>query len=247
MLQDLAAPGAFRRQITPNGPLDDHWWVGARQPFPRRIVDEELQAWIGGESIEELARFCLARIDGFYVRVAERFARSRAKYFAEKLAPASGGLLRELEPRTREIFLVRDFRDVVASIFAYNERRGVQGFGRARLPTDAEYVEDWFSSSVDEFVHAWRTRSEGAHLMRYEDLVRQPRETLERTLDYLELEAAPPTLDAMLDSLAKAPSEFHRTSDAQDSIGRWQRDLSTEVRAACERSLAPALREFGYG
>jgi sulfotransferase family protein len=245
VLEDLAEPAAFRRQITPNGPLADNWWVGTGAPLPRRINDD-VQGWLGGESIEALAAFCQSRIDGFYRRVAELSEQPGAGFFVEKLGPRTGALLREIYPRSREIFLVRDFRDVVASIFAFNRKRGFQGFGRDRTATDAEYVNEWLAASVTAFLHAWRTRSADACLMRYEDLIREPRETLERVLGDLELDAMPPTVDAMLASLTAPEADAHRTTSAADSIGRWQRDLSDEVREACQTALGPALREFGY-
>jgi hypothetical protein len=246
VLTDLAEPAAFRRQITPNGPLADHWWVGGREPLPRRLVDDEVQGWLGGRSVEDLARFCQSRIDGVYGLVAERFERPLATHFVEKLGPEVGALVRELYPRARELFLVRDFRDVVASIFAFNAKRGIHGFSRAAARSDAEYVSGWFAKSVAAFLHAWRMRSEGAHLIRYEDFVRRPREVVAEILHYLELDAAPATVEAMIETLGEAASETHRTTAAEDSIGRWRRDLPDGVREVCRSALGEALEAFGY-
>jgi hypothetical protein len=245
-LKELAEPAAFRRQIAPNGPLTGNWWVGEREPFPRRLMDEDVQAWLGGKSIEALAVFCQTRIDSIYTRIAERFERPGATYFVEKLGPDTGALVRELYPRAREVFLVRDFRDVVASIFAFNDKRGIQGFNRADAASDAAYVSDWVSESAASFLRAWRTRSAGAHLIRYEDLVRQPRAVLVETLDYLELDTPPATIDAMLKSLDDPASDVHRTTAAEESIGRWRRDLPDDVRDTCRSALGEALAEFGY-
>jgi hypothetical protein len=246
ILKALSEPASFRRQIAPNGPLVDAWWAGTGAPFPRRLVDEQVQGWLGGESIEELAVFCQTRIDGLYGLAAKQAERPSATHFVEKLGPETGALLRELYPRAREVFLVRDFRDVVASIFAFNEKRGFQGFGRGRAASDVEYVSEWISESVSAFLAAWRTRSSGAHLVRYEELVREPRETLAAALGYLELDADGATIGAMLETLDKPESDIHRTTEAEASIGRWQRDLAGDVREACERSLGEALGEFGY-
>src|SRR4029453_4299327 len=92
VLEDLAEPAAFRRQITPNGPLTDKWWVGARAPFPRRVKDD-VQGWLGGGGVEALAAFCQSRIDGFYGRVADLGAESGVGFFVEKLGPRTGALL----------------------------------------------------------------------------------------------------------------------------------------------------------
>jgi len=245
-LKDLAEPASFRRQVAPNGPLTGDWWVGAREPFPRRLMDDDVQGWLGGEGIEALAAFCQERIDTVYRRIAARFDRLGASHFVEKLGPDTGALARELYPSAREIFLVRDFRDVVASIFAFNAQRGIEGFNRAGAPSDVAYVSDWVSESADAFLRAWRARAEGAHLVRYEDLVKRPREVVAETVAYLELDAPPGTIDAMLKSLDEPASDVHRTTAPERSIGRWERDLSSDVREACRGALGEALEAFGY-
>lgn len=247
LLRDLAEPNSFRRQVTPNGPLEEAWWIGTQAPLPRRIRDDDLQALLGGENVEALAELCQGRVEGFYSRVAETFERPGAKYFVEKLAPSRGALLRELYPGAREIFLVRDFRDMVASTFAFNEKRGFQGFGRDRAASDVEYVRGRVAGAVAELLSAWRARAEGAHLVRYEDLVLRPRETVMAALEFLELEPASESVDAMVASLGEPGSDVHRTTAAEQSVGRWRQDLAADVREACDAALGAALREFGYG
>ena len=46
----------------------------------------------------------------------------------------------ELYPDARELILVRDPRDMLASILAFNRRRGFDAFGREDVGTDQEYV-----------------------------------------------------------------------------------------------------------
>jgi hypothetical protein len=180
------------------------------------------------------------------VRVSELFERPRARFFVEKVGPSTGLLARELYPDAREIFLVRDFRDMVASTFAFNEKRGFQGFGRGRAASDADYVRGIVADSVGELVAAWRARRDGAHLLRYEDLIRSPRETVAAAFEFLGLESGEETVDAAIATLGEPESEVHRTATADQSVDRWQRDLAPDVRDACETALGAALREFGY-
>jgi Sulfotransferase family len=246
MLRELADPASFRRQVTPSGPLSEGWWLGDRPPLPRRLRDNELQAMLGGDNVEALAELCQSRIDRFYVRVAELFERPRARYFVEKLGPSTGALAGELYPGAREIFLVRDFRDMVASTFAFNEKRGFQGFGRGRAASDVEYVRGVVAESVGELLSAWHLRGKGAHLLHYEDLLQRPREVVADAFEFLELEAPGDSIDAMIATLDEPGSDVHRTTEAEQSIGRWQGDLAADVREACDAALGPALREFGY-
>jgi Sulfotransferase family len=246
LLTELADPAAFRRQVTPAGPLANRWWAGAGRTLPRRIKDDQLQALVGGENVQVLAELSQSRIDAFYSRVAGMSGRPGATHFVEKLGPATGGLLRELYPDAREIFLVRDFRDMVASTFAFNEKRGFQGFGRDRVATDAEYVTGPVATSVAELVQAWGARAAGAYLLRYEDLVLRPRETVHEVLVFLDLDPSEETVGAMLETLGAPDSDVHRTTAAEQSVGRWSSDLAADVQEACASALGPALRQFGY-
>jgi hypothetical protein len=147
------------------------------------------------------------------------------------------------------VILVRDFRDMVASMFAYNAKRGREGFRRDTFASDAEYVAQEVKGAVKALTAAWTERSERSHLVRYEDLVLEPETTIEKLLAYLGLDASEHTVSALTATLfGHGPeTEWHRTTeDPRASIGRWRRDLEPEAREACERALAPELRAFGY-
>jgi hypothetical protein len=248
VLKGLAEPASHRRQITPNGPIDGPWWLGLDPPLPRRIKDPEIQAWLGGGAVEELAAFCQGRIEELYLRVGALFDRPHPVYFVEKFRPDFvPALMSELYPSAREIVLVRDFRDMLSSMFAYNAKRGIEGFRRDRAASDADYVRDRVRGSVNALAGAWRAREGRAHLLRYEDLVLQPAETVGALLDYLGLDASPVTIDAMLASLTAGDTEAHRTiADPKGTIGRWRSDLSPELQEICGTALGSALQAFGY-
>jgi hypothetical protein len=171
-----------------------------------------------------------------------------AVFFAEKYPLRTAALARELYPDAREIFLVRDFRDMIASILAFNAKRGVQGFGRAGAAGDRDFVlrlGDW----ADALVRAWERRSERAHLLRYEELVTTPRESARDLLAHLGLGAGDGLLDAMvgaLDADLPALADHATAADPRASIGRWRRDLEPELAEACEEAFGGALEAFGY-
>jgi len=250
VLRRLGDPTSHRRQLAPSGPIDGNWWVGSEPPFPRRIRDAELDEWLAGESVEELAAFCQGRVDALYRRVARLAEREGAPYFAEKLRPDFvPGLVWDLWPDAREVILARDFRDMLSSIFAFNAKRGFPGFRRSVAASDAEFVHERVGRSVAALARAYRERAERAHLVRYEDLVKRPADTARALLEYLELDAPPATVDEMAASVTRrdGESDQHRTvADPAESIGRWRTDLSAELQQAAEATLGEALREFGY-
>src|SRR5207247_7790815 len=94
------------------------------------VPDSELDEWLRTENIVELAEACQRRLDAFY-RVAARAAgKPFATFFTEKYGPGFVPvILRELYPRAREIFLVRDPRDQLGSMLSWNERTRQGDFG----------------------------------------------------------------------------------------------------------------------
>jgi hypothetical protein len=246
----LSDPAGYRRQLEPTGTLDDAWWLGRGLPLPRRLRDPVLGPWMGADAVVELAAVAQERIDRLYAQVAVVHDRPDASRFVEKYRPdAVSRLMLELYPAAREVMLVRDFRDMVASMFAYNAKRGRQGFRRDHVGSDREYVLDEVRRSVSTMERTWRRRSDRTHLLRYEDLVRKPEETVSALLAHLELEAGTQVVEQMTSTLfdRDGGSEGHRTvTDARESIGRWRRDLSDDLAAVCEEALAPSLEAFGY-
>ena len=250
VFRSLADPVAYRRQLTPTGTINGTWWLGEQSPFPRPVRDPALDPWLDQTAIGELAAFAQERIERLYARVAAAQGRAEAAFFVEKYrADAVPELMLELYPGAREVMLVRDFRDMLASMFAYNEKRGRAGFRRDQAVSDRDYVINEVGVSVAAIADAWRRRSGSAHLLRYEDLIQHPEETVQALLAHLGLDAGTAAVAPMLAGLQSRDggSEGHRTvPDPRESIGRWRHDLSEEVAAACAEALGPSLETFGY-
>lgn len=248
-LLTLAEPVSYLRGIAPQAGVDDRmWWLGDAAPMPWPLRDEGIQEWLGGDAVEELALVAQQRIDRLYERIAAEIGSTEDQFFAEKSNLRVSSVAAELYPEGRELFLVRDFRDMVASVLAFNRKRGVTGFGRGKAGSDREYVErlgGWAAS----LARAWERRRERAHLVRYEDLVREPEQALGALLSYAGVDASAATVEAMLVALREDVPELreHRTTESpQRSVGRWRSDLEPEVREACERAFGDALATFGY-
>ena len=250
VFQALSDPASYRRQLAATGTIDGLWWLGEQTPLPRPIRDVALDPWLDATAIGELAGVAQQRIERLYTEVAGAQERPEARYFVEKYrADPVSELMLELYPRAREVMLVRDFRDMIASMFAYNEKRGRQGFRRDRATSDRDYILNDVGVQVAALADAWARRSDTAHLLRYEDLVLRPEETVQALLAHLGLDAGPGPVEPMLESLLArdSGSEGHRTvADARESIGRWRRDLSDEAEGACAEALGGPLETFGY-
>ena len=82
-----------------------------------------------------------------------------------------------------------------------------------------------------------------SRLVRYEDLVLEPEQTLGRICALLELEAGP----AEQREAEAATFQRHGTSGSpQESIGRWRNELTEEERELCETAFGDFLKILGY-
>jgi hypothetical protein len=128
------------------------------------------------------------------------------------------------------------------------KRRDTSGFKRDAGETDSEYIASRVRRFAEALQRRWRAREGRAKLLRYEELSLAPRRTWIELTELLETESDRATIDELLKRAARkeAPAEAHRTTpDAKSSIGRWQRDLSSELVEVFADVLDPLLSEFG--
>lgn len=125
----------------------------------------------------------------------------------------------ERYPGGRGIVVLRDGRDVVCSLMK-------RGFGFARA------AAIWVLEAAMTLALSKHAR---VHLVRYEDLVADPRETLRRVMDFLQIETKIDDLLAFQnsrrareDATVRLPSWKNSPKDAisASSVGRWQDELS---------------------
>jgi hypothetical protein len=241
LLRVLADPADHNDSSHPSLFAQDLQRVG-HNPFHQSPISdhEELGELFGRTYVERLARFSQESIDGFYDALSRVEGKPDAQFYAEKFQPDHlPRLARELDPRTKELVLVRDFRDLVCSVFAFNEKRGTIEFGRERFSNDSDYIR-YIGLYARRLVEAWKSRQATSMLVRYEDLALRPQETMAGVFDYLGLE--PHAAEAETPEFSE-----HRTSrSVEDSIGRWRHELPRRLRRVVHAELEPPLAELGY-
>jgi hypothetical protein len=165
------------------------------------------------------------------------------RYYAEKSWGRSLELLDAAEIPCRVVNLVRDPRDVVASIRAFDARRGFFGFGRVDGQSDAEYL-DWILATIKRNLAAMtgRPADEDTTWVRYEDLVSDTSAVAERLSEWLGVE-----LSAAAAQGPSAQYRRHATTGAPgESIGRWRTDLSDRDARQVELVLGEEMTRLGY-
>lgn len=252
VFQSLAQPRSHLSQlVTSKLESDRRWWLGDGARTTPRIDDPALETWLAREATEALAEMCQARIEAFFKRLARVEGKPGARFFLEKflLEPVVLDLLAEIYPASREVILVRDFRDVVSSVLAFNRKRGYQAFGREHVGSDAEYIRSVAVQQAAGVLQRWEEKRESAHLVRYEDLLREPERTLEGIFEFAGIDSSAKLVRKTLARARdEAPSmDHHRTGgDPAATVGRWRKDLSQPLIEACAESLDPLLEAFGY-
>lgn len=231
----LDAPGR------PDFPEAGSWWQSARAPeLPG------MHAWLSDGAVQLLADTARAGIRGMHSGLAAARGRPEPRWLAEKALPSTTTrLVRELFPRGRELLLVRDFRDMLASMNAFDAQRGYAGFGRDTAASEEAYVARL--GQLAGALHAVVEERPDALVVRYEQLVADPVAELARVLRHLDLD--PIEAAAVVERAERRTREMddHVTSaDASASVGRWRRDLMPELQELAQRELGPALTGFGY-
>ncbi len=252
ILTSLSEPASYTQQVEGEVHYPSPWWLGSGTRMTSELLpDGELSRWLGSDHVAELAAFAQQRIDAVYLQVAA-LGTGEPRWFAEKCLPDGNvsQLLQELYPEGREIFLVRDFRDMLCSIRSFNEKRGNAAFGFSGPGAEESYVVDVLAPSVENLADQWRDRSGKALLVRYEDLILHPAPTLRSVLEQAGLDSSEERVDDML-ARASQPipgMTMHRTSSGgqEESVGRWQRELEPRLQEVCDQAFAGALAEFGY-
>jgi hypothetical protein len=174
------------------------------------------------------------------------------KHFVAEKTPANALYFSELFalfPDSRFVHVVRDPRDVVASLLKMDWRDAKTG---ARLPITASIggaARGW----RDHVAAARAARDQGApvHDLVYEDLIAEPEKTLERLFAFLGVQPASAPLAHHLNFSARAGE--NETSAAavamplnSGAVARWRRDLSPAAAAEVEEIAGPLLEACGY-
>lgn len=223
------------------------WWVGPNPYFEWDLVR--------GSSVEDAmfvertGELIQRNIESWYGAVAESQGKAGVRYFSEKFVPDMlPPLVHEIYPGAKEVFLVRDFRDMICSILAFDEKRGFSGFGRREGEAPEAYIRRMGNAALS-FHHEWELRKDYSYLVRYEDLILEPAVTLKGLSDFLGLESSARTIETVLEEAERESNSYkaHRTSGSvRTSMGRWKRELDPELQKIIRDVFEVALEGFGY-
>jgi hypothetical protein len=235
----VLASGADRdRSSNPGSIATDPYFVGYN-PFnrpgyfaiakDRAMLGDFFERRVPQTLVDTLAQL----LTGYYGILAIDQCKVGARFFAEKAE--SDDVVRHgtrlFSLGAREILLIRDPRDIICSANAFWKSGGERRL--AQLADELRRLQ-----AIHDENRADTT------LVRYEDLVTKPAETMAAIQRFLGLREQYEGEQVASDAALFAR---HGTSvTPADSIGRWKSDMDGNDIAVCEREFAPFLGRFGY-
>jgi hypothetical protein len=224
-------------------------WEKARQLIAELIVStddytEVLAPYISPTEVYEVLASAEPTLAGILEAIYGRIARNSGKVICGDKTPDDMLAIRKLEQvglldsSVKLVHIVRDVRGVMSSL------KNVT----------------WAPGGIEEyFPRLWNYTNLHLHnamqghpnylLVRYEDLVSNPRDTLSRTTAFLDL----PFEEGMLDNSKRAPilrNDASHLNLAQpflnDRATLWKSELDPRIIRHCETTSGEALSVFGY-
>jgi Sulfotransferase family len=183
-------------------------------------------------------------------------ARDALLLIKEPNGSQSADVIAHAQPEARLLFLLRDGRDVVDSELAsflvggwqersFDHMHGVEEAERLEFVTRSAYQWLWRTEVVET---AFAEHRGPKHMLRYEDLLREPERHLGELFEWLDVRRDRVDVARVVDEFAFERLPY-RGPDAQNRFARpgaWRDNLRPDERRAVQKILFPKLRELGY-
>lgn len=203
--------------------------------------------WYSDHYPKKLITFVKSTIDDYYGNVAEEGTR----FFIEKgvVHDPTLSLMDNLYKDAKYIFLVRDFRDMYASILNFNSKRGYKAFGMENYETDEAYIRALGHYCNNHFIKAYESIKHRALLVKYEDVIFDKAGQLQAIFDYLNVESSTALVNEIIEKTSgKSMDEKQHvtTNDPKRSIGKYRETLDGETIILLNECFDKSLEYFGY-
>jgi len=254
MLQVLSSPGNHSQSTSPDGFETGLFNIGSCPYFHPAFLEnlenkDVLHSWFSQDYVRQLADFCQRMIDQYYDMLPEKHTKEKTRFFMEKnLGGQIPWVSNNIYSSPKEIILIRDFRDMFCSSKAFNEKRGYAAFGRQLANNDEQWIQNRYRGAK-RLVNSWKERKDTAFLLRYEDLILKPEETLVSLFGYLGMDPSYDQAERLINISKQDTPELqsHRTThNPANSIGRWKHDMDIETRDLFTSIFGDVLSDFGY-
>lgn len=255
MAMDLTDPSSLLSERTNLTQLP-HWWLGHhlnRSDFQNLLYHLNSTDFADISKIQNknAINFCVKSLDEIYRKTAKKMGKKGVQFFCEKsVMHYKSDLLCQLIPSARQIVLVRDFRDLLCSIFSFNQKLKTEYFGVLEGESMLAFLERYFSIVVNSLTNHYQQNSSRIHLVKYEELMRDPENELKSILSFLKLKNDSSCIKDMIQSASAYLPEYqeqHKTKQSsRDSLRRFESEFSNDLEQRTWDLLGEKLAFFGY-
>lgn len=210
-------------------------------PYGASIPDTGLEGLVDPSTKPDLENAFLGHMPAILEEYYRRRFGNRFTHFGDKLPDhCAVGMAAKWASGVRVLVMVRDPRDVVCSYLAVRHRAAEGGPRERKLM--AYSVRDFALIWRDTYAYLGR-EIPGAYRVAYARLVRDPAGTARNVLEYLGLPWDPAVAAEIAANATLATHGSSRT--AEDSIGRFRRDLAPADVRIVEDVCAAGMRDLG--
>jgi hypothetical protein len=244
----LTSRADHKRSAHPDTMTFDPYHVGYNPYYEPVFYGDTIADWFNTSHIEEVAAFCKRSLDNFYLSLAQAQGKTGVCLFAEKdVFNFRGGYQWLWYPESRGILLVRDFRDRHCSILSFNKKRGFNSFGYESAETQESFARNTLHT-FNMYYEYLRRYPAQILVVRYEDLLLNPRETVVKIFAHGGLDTSDTVVDRVLETTHQDDLELaqHRTTESGKSIGRWKKDLDPDIAKLYADLMGDIMAELGY-
>lgn len=217
-------------------------------PYYYRLTEPGVDMQPTAEQYQrETIAYCRRQALAFYDHVPQ--ARSDHVIVEKRLGRMARVPMIHLFPDHHMCHVVRDLRDVIASIVRFDAQRGYYGFGRKPEEPLFTYVTRYCERRIAPFVASIEAASENTPIVKFDEVVSGAAEPMVRMLSKAGLATDEKILDQMRAARYANPeqAEAHKTSSiSKDRRAAWE-DAFGDDHDAIEGLLDPYNRSLGFG
>lgn len=250
----LTSPGNFCTSMHPDSfegrsrhaiGYNPYWTSQFLNPTPLRAVE----FWLEHKYVTDGVSFMVEQFDSYCDALASDLKKPGGRFLAEKvIGSPMTTFVRNVFPEAREVFLVRDFRDVFVSARRFNEQRGTISFGREGTDDDTAWMKI-LAHDANRLWAIFQSRADRVFTLHYEELITNTRQSLSRLYEHFGLDASEELIDSVLLDVTRNHTNAaqHTTSvNIAGSVGRWRNEMSEREKQLAAEIFAGPLAAFGY-
>ncbi|MCW1718687.1 sulfotransferase domain-containing protein [Pseudoalteromonas sp. A3] len=143
----------------------------------------------------------------------------------------------------KNIFLIRDPRDIFISIREFNKKRDFLGFGWKEKQSEADFIRE-LCVGFKQYLHHFSSieEDERRFKIKYEDIIKEPYNETKRLSKWLGSEL---DYDFVLGNRSNVKQHL-TTKEGDSSNLRWEKELSDELKSIFIENIGQELKNVGY-